>query len=153
MYQEMGWSEVSVVTTPKKTLPPHLISSSGDSELPPAYDQVREDKQIIISLTEGKAMAIDLDTGETMWTYECPGGWYNIPVALVEPSNWDAGRPYQLAYIGTGRWIYCLNAKTGDVIWSSQTSTAFSGTDYCTMATTWNTRLAAESQFVFTQKA
>lgn len=118
---------------------------------PPHYEQVIEDKPIIISCSEGKAMAIDIDTGETIWTYNCPGGWYNIPVAIVEPSNWEAGRPNQLVFIGSGKWVYCLNARTGVVIWSAKVSTAKLGYDFMTLATPWSSRLVAESHSAFSQ--
>ncbi|KAI9244330.1 quinon protein alcohol dehydrogenase-like superfamily [Helicostylum pulchrum] len=148
-----GYSEVSVATTPSKILYPSTVVPTVESSeiLPPHYDQVTEDKQIIISCSEGKAMAIDLESGETRWTYNCPGGWYNIPVTIIEPSNWEAGRPHQLVYVGSGKWVYCLNASSGHVIWSVQVSNATFSSDYMTLATPWSSRLAAESHSAFSQ--
>ncbi|KAI8049380.1 PQQ-like domain-containing protein [Thamnidium elegans] len=148
-----GYGEVSVISTPSKVLQPPPLQQEGEEEdrLPPNYDQVSQDLPIVISCSEGKVMAINIETGETSWTYNCPGGWYNIPVAIVEPSNWESGRPNQLVYIGAGKWVYCLNARTGNVIWSVQVSTARLGYDFMTLATPWSSRLAAESHSAFSQ--
>lgn len=97
-------------------------------------------------------MAIDLDNGETLWTYNCPGGRYKIPTALVEPPSAEEGRPEGLVYIGSGKWIYCLKARTGDVVWTSKISERMWGYGYMTMATPWSSRLAAEAYTAFSQQ-
>jgi outer membrane protein assembly factor BamB len=92
---------------------------------------------------------MDMETGEALWKYNCPGGWYNIPVAIVEPSSLEEGRPNQLVYVGAGKWVYCLKARTGDVIWSVKVSDSTFGLNYMTLATPWSSRLAAEAHTSF----
>lgn len=99
----------------------------------------------------GKIMGINIETGETLWTYNCPGGWYKIPAIIVEPPSFEDERPDQLIYAGCGKWVYCLKAATGEVLWSSKISNSRAGINYMTLATPWSSRLAAEAYTAFTQ--
>lgn len=96
-------------------------------------------------------MGIDSNTGETLWVYKCPGGGFNLPVSIVEPPSLEDGRPHQLVYVGAGRWVYCLQANTGDVVWSIKISNSRFGYSYMTLATPWSSRLAAEAYSAFSQ--
>jgi outer membrane protein assembly factor BamB len=120
--------------------------------MPPEYhDDGLKEKPIVFGSSRGKIMAIDSDTGEQIWRYNCPGGWYNIPVAIVEPPSFEEGRPEQFVYVGAGKWVYCLKAKTGDVVWTTRVSNAKFGLSYMTLATPWSSRLAAEAYSAFSQ--
>ncbi|KAI8362584.1 hypothetical protein BD560DRAFT_404238 [Blakeslea trispora] len=65
---------------------PKTNGSSQMEDLPPNYSETDsfQEKPIVIACSKGKAIAIDPDTGDTLWTYDCPGGTYNLPVALIE---------------------------------------------------------------------
>ncbi|KAI8975625.1 hypothetical protein BDF20DRAFT_914517 [Mycotypha africana] len=155
-----GTDEVSVITTPSRFLEPkkHPINVTEESatfeELPPDYHKVDDniaEKPIVLGSSRGKIMAMDSETGKTLWTYNCPGGWYNLPVAIVEPPSLEDGRPDQLIYVGAGRRVYCLKAKTGEVIWDVKVSGSIFGLNYMTLATPWCSRLAAEAHSAFSQ--
>jgi outer membrane protein assembly factor BamB len=105
----------------------------------------------VFGCTRGKIMAMNSDTGEMLWKYNCPGGWYNIPVAIVEPPSLEHGRPHQLIYVGSGKWVYCLRAGSGEVLWSVKISNSMFGLNYMTLATPWSSRLAAEAHTAFSQ--
>ncbi|KAI9468480.1 MAG: quinon protein alcohol dehydrogenase-like superfamily [Benjaminiella poitrasii] len=141
-----GMEEVSVVTTPSRFLNSPLDHNAIES--PPSYEQYPNQPggSIVISLSRGAVMAMDIETGETLWTYNCPGGGYNIPVAIVEPTSED-----QRVYVGAGKWVYCLRVTSGTVIWSSKVSHANFGCGYMTLATPWSSRLAAETHSAFSQ--
>lgn len=145
---------MSLVCTPSRTLQTSAYSQNyqKSQHLPPHYDEATtEDKQIVITCTQGEVMTMDAETGETLWKYDCPKGQSHIPTAIVEPSNWEAGRPSQLVYIGAGKMIYCLNSSTGNVIWTEKISNSLIGFNYMTLATSWSSRMAAETHSAFTQ--
>lgn len=96
-------------------------------------------------------MAFNIETGDTLWTYNCPGGRYKVPAILVEPPSLEDGRADQLVYVGSGKWVYCLKAATGEPRWSSKISNSKMGLDYMTLATPWSSRLAAEAYSAFSQ--
>ncbi|CEP16030.1 hypothetical protein [Parasitella parasitica] len=149
-----GVEEVSIVTTPSRFLSPqkHPNDASQDELPPPDYhDAGAHEKPVVIASSRGKVMGIDIDTGETLWTYKCPGGGFNIPVAIVEPPSLENGRPHQLVYVGSGKWVYCLKTNTGDVVWSVKVSNSRFGYGYMTLATPWSSRLAAEAYSSFSQ--
>ncbi|CEJ04299.1 hypothetical protein RMCBS344292_18264 [Rhizopus microsporus] len=144
-----GYSEVSVISTPSRFLSPREGFQSVD---PPGYNEPSNlGRPIILAASKGKIMAIDSNSGEEMWRYNCPGGWYNIPVAIIEPPSLEHGRPEQLVYVGAGKWVYCLQAQTGEVVWSCKVSGAMFGLNYMTLATPWSSRLAAEAYSAFSQ--
>lgn len=153
--------EVSLLTTPSRFLSPKkhpndiasTASHHGQDDLPPPdYDREEvQDKAVVIASSRGKVMGIDIDTGDTLWVYKCPGGGFNIPVSIVEPPSLEDGRPHQLVYVGSGKWVYCLKATTGDVVWSVKVSNAHWGYSYMTLATPWSSRLAAEAYSAFSQ--
>ncbi|KAG2229142.1 hypothetical protein INT48_008094 [Thamnidium elegans] len=148
-----GYLEVSIVTTPSGIVKPlQLLENEADElYLPPCYEMVAQDQQVIIACSKGGAMAIDLNTGNTLWQYNCSGGGYNIPVAIIEPPNQKLGRPTQLAYIGSGRCVYCLNARTGYLVWSVSLSWNLLGSGYMTLASPWSSKLGAETNTAFSQ--
>ncbi|KAK4512741.1 RNAPII degradation factor [Mucor velutinosus] len=156
-----GIEEVSILTTPSRFLSPKkhpndiatAASHHDQDELPPpGYDQEgTQDKAVVIACSRGKVMGIDIDTGDTLWVYKCPGGGFNIPVSIVEPPSLEDDRPHQLVYVGSGKWVYCLKANTGDVVWSAKVSNAHWGYSYMTLATPWSSRLAAEAYSAFSQ--
>ena len=144
--------EVAVITTPSKYLSPSKHPQVGETEVPPHYnEEVIPEEPIVLACSRGKAMGIDVNSGETLWTYDCPGGRYKIPTALVEPPSAEEGRPDGLVYIGAGKWIYCLKARTGEVVWKENICDRFWGYGYMTMATPWSSRLAAEAYTAFSQ--
>ncbi|RCI05685.1 hypothetical protein CU098_013285 [Rhizopus stolonifer] len=147
-----GAEEVSVITTPSRFLRPLEITNNPNA-LPPSYGEEREalGEPIVFGCSRGKVMAMNSRTGEKLWEYNCPGGWYNVPVALVEPPSLEAGRPYQLIYVGSGKWVYCLRATTGQVMWSVKVTNAIFTLNYIALATPWSSRLAAESHTAFSQ--
>ncbi|KAL7324763.1 hypothetical protein PS15p_209908 [Mucor circinelloides] len=153
-----GAEEVSILTTPSRFLSPEkhpndittTASHYGENDLPPNYHKERaQEKAVVIACSRGKAMGIDMKTGDTLWEYDCPSGGYSLPVAIVEPPSLEDGRPHQLVYIGCGKWVYCLKATTGDVVWSVKVSNSHWGYNYMTLATPWNPRLAAEAYSSF----
>lgn len=146
--------EVSILTTPSRFLSPNKQPDYGaHADAPPHYnEQVIPERPIVLSCTQGKALALDIDTGETLWNYNCPGGRYKIPTAIVEPPSAEEGRPEGLVYIGSGKWIYCLKARTGDVVWTSKICESIWGYGYMTMTTPWSSRLAAEAYTAFSQQ-
>lgn len=108
--------------------------------------------QLVISCSRGKVMAMDIETGHTVWTYNCPGVWFNIPVIIIEPApSSDKEDPSYVVYVGAGQWIFCLKALTGEVINSSRMSDSKPELNYMTLATPWSSRLAAESHSAFSQ--
>jgi outer membrane protein assembly factor BamB len=121
-------------------------------EAPPGYEGgSKVENSIVIGGSTGKVMAFNIETGETRWKYNCPGGWYKIPVVLVEPPSLEDGRPDQLIYVGCGKWVYCLKATDGDVLWATKVSNSNFGLNYMTLATPWSSRLAAEAYTAFSQ--
>lgn len=128
-----------------------LEDEADELYLLPRYETVTQDQQIIIACSKGGALAIDFNTGDTLWQYDCPGGGYNIPVAIIEPPNPKLGRPTQLAYVGSGRCVYCLNARTGYLVWSVSLSWNVLGSGYMTLASPWSSKLAAETNTAFSQ--
>ncbi|KAG1031971.1 hypothetical protein G6F43_013855 [Rhizopus delemar] len=102
-----GYEEVSVISTPSRILTP---KKEPVTDSPPEYSESHSlGKPIIFGCSRGKVMAMDADTGDELWRYNCPGGWYNIPVAIVEPPSWEDHQPDQLVYIGAGKWYEGLN--------------------------------------------
>ncbi|KAI7898102.1 uncharacterized protein BX663DRAFT_565027 [Cokeromyces recurvatus] len=145
-----GIDEVSIISTPNllspNLLPPYQKEETEESY--PDYDMLTNIKPIVFGCARGKVMAIDSETGETLWTYNCVGGWYNIPVIIVEPPlrNQDF-----LVYVGSGKNVYCLKASTGEVIWNVRVSNSNFGLNYMTLATPWSSKLAAETHSAFSQ--
>jgi outer membrane protein assembly factor BamB len=82
------------------------------------------EKSIVLGCSKGKVMAINSETGEGIWKYNCPGGRYNIPVVVVDPPNPSYRIREQLVYIDSGQYAYCLKTNTGEVVWSSEVSNA-----------------------------
>ncbi|KAI8375093.1 quinon protein alcohol dehydrogenase-like superfamily [Choanephora cucurbitarum] len=149
----MSTEEVSVVTTPSRFLQLKTNESNQTEDSPPKYSERNqlEEKPVVIGCSRGKVVAMDPYTGNTLWTYDCPGGGYNIPVALVEPPSLESHHPGQTVYIGAGKRVYCLSASTGEVFWISKVSNSDFGANYMTLATPWGSRLAAEGYTSFSQ--
>ncbi|KAI7884718.1 uncharacterized protein EV154DRAFT_522038 [Mucor mucedo] len=150
-----GYEEVSVVSTPSRVLKPRRnpeLSATSEHGSPPQYgESSAPEKPVVLACSQGKAMGIDISSGETLWTFNCPGGRYKIPVVVVEPPSMEEGRPHQLAYIGAAKWVYCLIAKTGKVVWSTKVATGIIGANFMSLATPWSSRLAAETHSAFSQ--
>ncbi|KAG0170472.1 hypothetical protein DFQ28_001731 [Apophysomyces sp. BC1034] len=147
----MGYEEVSLICPPSRVLAPQLRTDAPSEEELPAYEEENHEKPVVIGSSRGKVLAIDVETGEEVWKFNCPGGGYRLPTMLVEPPSAENGLPYQVVYVGCGRWIYCLRSLTGEVIWSQKISNAKFGLGYMTMATPWSSRLAAEAHTAFVQ--
>lgn len=113
--------------------------------------KVEKERQVVIACSKGKAIAMDFESGETIWTYDCPYGGYNIPVAIIETINQEFERPVQVVYIGSGRCVYCLSVQTGNLIWSVSLSWNILGSQYMTLASPWSSVLAAETNTAFSQ--
>jgi outer membrane protein assembly factor BamB len=78
------------------------------------------------SLTEQKAIALDADTGETLWEHRYgwpydPGGMYPGPRATP---SWHDGKLYLAAPDGL---IACLDASDGREIWSVNVNQEYGG--------------------------
>ncbi|CAO3615377.1 unnamed protein product [Cunninghamella echinulata] len=151
-----GYDEVSVLATPSRYLLPkiqpqvnHYDDEAGAAGAPPSYEEQQIEKQIVFGCSRGKVLALDSETGETAWKYDCPGGGYNIPTLLVEPSSHDTEHPFQVVYIGCGRWVYCLRALTGEVVWNAKVSNSMFGLGFMCLATPWSSRLTAEAHTSF----
>lgn len=84
-----------------------------------------------------------------LWLFKCPKGGYKIPTALVDPPT--EYQQQQNVYVGCGKMIYCLEARSGDLKWSTKISNAKMGQNYMTLATPWSSRLAAEAHTAFSQ--
>ncbi|KAI9311970.1 hypothetical protein BX666DRAFT_881786 [Dichotomocladium elegans] len=134
---------------------------------------------VVIACTNGKCMGIDAESGEgtvkrrreresrnvlrirngmtrysalffaELWLYNCPGGGFKIPTALVDTPR-DFDQPPNV-FVGCGTMLYCLEAHSGAVQWSTKISSSIFGTGYMTMATPWSSRLAAEAYTAFNQ--
>ncbi|KAI8387965.1 uncharacterized protein BYT42DRAFT_543351 [Radiomyces spectabilis] len=138
-----GIDEVSILCTPTRVLSPKAAAEEAPDAPPEYHEKEKPNSSVAIACARGKCMAIDMETGEELWRYDCPGGGFNLPVALVEPTT------SHLAYIGCGRWLYCLDAVTGELQWSTKLSDAILGYSYMTLATPWSSRLAAEAHTGF----
>lgn len=149
VYKGFGYQEVSVISTPSRILTP---KKEPVSDAPPNYSEsLGLGAPIIFGCSRGKVMAINPESGEELWRYNCPGGWYNIPVAIVDPPSLQDEEYTQCVYVGSGKWVYCLQSQTGQVVWSTKVSTSVFGLCYMTLATPWNSRLAAEAYTAFSQ--
>ncbi|KAI9268312.1 hypothetical protein BDA99DRAFT_505484 [Phascolomyces articulosus] len=151
-----GYDEVGVIATTSRVLPPRAQNEiRTDNDLPPAYEESSSSNQskpssVVISCTSGKCMAIDMATGAQIWLFPCPKGGYYIPVAILEPVSGNMSE--QKVYVACGKWIYCLQARTGILEWSKPVSNMvqFLGGPV-TLATAWSSRLSAESHTAFSQ--
>ncbi|CAO3617836.1 unnamed protein product [Cunninghamella blakesleeana] len=149
----VGYDEVSILSTPSRHLAPktqnQIDTLNENGEAPPSYEEDALDKQMIFGCSRGKLIAIDPETGDEAWRYDCPSGGYNLPAVLVEPPSQDSEWPFQVVYVGCGRWVYCLKALTGDVLWTQKVSNATFGLDFMCLATPWSSRLLAETHTNF----
>ncbi|KAF7727511.1 hypothetical protein EC973_007489 [Apophysomyces ossiformis] len=136
-----GAQEVSVVSTPSQV----LYQKAEDMVDIGAMAM----RAITIACTRGKCVAID-PNGNELWRFDCPGGGYRLPSVIIDAPNIAQQRP-QIVYVGSGQMVYCLVAETGKIIWQSKVSNALLGSGYITMATTWNSRIAAETFTAFNQ--
>lgn len=146
---------MSILVTPSKFLSP---SKQPETEGPPGYNQQSgyayadaANRPILLACSYGKARGMDAETGQELWTYDCPKGRFRIPTAIVEPPSAEEGREKGLVYIGCGSWIYCLKSRTGEPVWSRKISTTRLGNNFMTMTTPWSSRLAAEAYTSFNQ--
>jgi outer membrane protein assembly factor BamB len=139
------------LSTPSKFLPP--IKHPNEIDAPPSYDNDEEisNKPIIFACSRGKVMGIDSLSSDTLWTYNCPGGRFRIPTALIEPPSAENSLEEGLIYVGAGKHLYCLKSRTGEVIWKRQLANFIFGQGFMTMATHWSSRLAAEAYTAFSQ--
>ncbi|KAI8061595.1 quinon protein alcohol dehydrogenase-like superfamily [Gongronella butleri] len=146
----MGLDEVGVLCTISQfgaLDATHDALNGTGAELPPSYDRsTTNEKQVMFGCTRGKVMAIDPETGEEIWRYDCPNGGYNIPSLLVERQFQGATLwPFTVVFIGCGRWVYCLRASSGEVLWKNQVSNSTFGLSYMCLATFgWSSRMRAE---------
>lgn len=145
----MGIETAAVICTPSRVLTPKTPAITyPDRDAPPEYITTQE-RSVVISSSRGKVTAIDEENGETLWKYDCPGGGYNVPVAVVEPPSAENGLPHQVVYVGCGQWVYCLRALTGTLIWSHKITAAKISMGYIVIATPWSSRVAAETHTAF----
>ncbi|ORX43191.1 Quino protein alcohol dehydrogenase-like protein [Hesseltinella vesiculosa] len=142
----MGIEEVGVVCSISQQSPAiQDRTEGGDDQLPSYEGSTVEEKQVVFGCTRGKVVAIDADSGEELWRYNCPGGGYNIPSLLIEPTQQGSSRwPFQVLYAGCGKWIYCLRVSTGEVLWTNRISSSKFGLGMICMATPWTSRVRAE---------
>lgn len=140
-----GYEEVGVICTPSRALPPRRPAN----ELPGYTRKQAQDKPVVIACTRGKCLAVDAQTGHELWKFPCPKGGFRLPTALVEPASAEQGREEPLVYVGCGKWVYCLHARSGVLEWSVKISNATFGMGYMTLATPWSSRLSAEAHTAF----
>ncbi|KAI7885062.1 hypothetical protein K492DRAFT_191356 [Lichtheimia hyalospora FSU 10163] len=112
--------------------------TSMQDEQPPGYDEATQ-SSIVVACTNGKCLGINLHTGSTVWRFDCPGGGEEFPNALMDPLT---GR----VYVGCGKYVYCLQAKTGVIIWSRKISKSIIPGGYMVLATA-NHNAQANSSF------
>lgn len=60
--------------------------------------------------------------------FDCPGGGEEFPNALMDP-------PTGRVYIGCGKYVYCLQARTGVIIWQRKVSKSIIPGGYMVLAT------------------
>ncbi|KAI8990989.1 hypothetical protein BDF20DRAFT_903893 [Mycotypha africana] len=115
-----------------------IVDGSAD-EVSPDVNTSKEslETHLVFTGSRGIVLAMNSETGNIVWSYNCPGGYYKTPVIVVEPSNHLSKlHPYQVLYIGAGNWVYCLKARTGGVLWSVKVSSIKSGANYMALAST-----------------
>ncbi|ORX43192.1 hypothetical protein DM01DRAFT_1329790 [Hesseltinella vesiculosa] len=141
-----GIEETGVVCTMSGPLRPPPTPMADSSEDPPSYDGATAvEKPLTIGSTRGEIVAVDPETGDEMWRYNCPGGGYQITTVVVEPPRHGPNRwPFQVVYVGCNRWVYCLRASTGDLLWSNKICENMIGLGMMCMATPWSSRVSAE---------
>lgn len=142
---------MSLASTPSRSLLSRRYPICDDETLPKYQDHDFSKKAIAICSSRGKVMAINIETGEEVWRYNCPWSVGDMPLAVIDSPNFKIGRPEELVYVGAGKWIYCLKVYTGELLWTSRVSNAKFGTSYMTLATPWSSRLAAEVYSGFNQ--
>ncbi|KAI8980346.1 hypothetical protein BDB01DRAFT_797474 [Pilobolus umbonatus] len=144
------YETVSVISNPTRN-----ISHSTGGDLPPYSSNFSFDKPIVFASSYGKMMAIDGDTGEEIWRYNCPGAGYYLPVVIVEPPAPESNQSSLVVYVGIGKYIFCLVAHSGVLVWKQKMPVSivecFTGQNYMSLATPMNSRLAAETQTAFSQ--
>ncbi|KAI8333550.1 quinon protein alcohol dehydrogenase-like superfamily [Chlamydoabsidia padenii] len=142
-----GYDEVGVIASPSRYLAPQDTITPA---APPSYDDVSHtnEKQMIYGCSSGKVLAIDPATGEEAWRFNCPKGGFNIPSVLVEPPSQEVW-PFQVIYVGCGRWVYCLASVSGELQWAERITNSKFGLGFMCLATPWSSRLAAESHTSF----
>ncbi|ORX52315.1 Quino protein alcohol dehydrogenase-like protein [Hesseltinella vesiculosa] len=136
----MGYHEVGVVGNDHTPMAPADSASSSSmgvhNELPPSYVGQAQDPSLIFACSRGKVLALQTNTGQTAWRFNCPGGGYHMPAVLTEPRYHGTMQwPHDVVYVGCGQVVYCLQAHNGGVLWSSAISNAISGHGYMCMAT------------------
>ena len=96
------------------------ISTPRDNE-PTALDVYNTDSEYTLPPEEtnvGRIDAIDISTGETVWSWEQPASQYSPVMAT-------AGN---LLFTGGGdRYLKAFNAETGDILWRSRLASDASG--------------------------
>ncbi|KAJ8655148.1 hypothetical protein O0I10_009183 [Lichtheimia ornata] len=101
--------------------------ASMQDEQPPGYDEVTQ-SSVVVACTNGKCLGINLHNGSTIWRFDCPGGGEEFPNALMDP-------PTGRVYIGCGKYVYCLQARTGVIIWQRKVSKSIIPGGYMVLAT------------------
>lgn len=94
---------------------------------------------------------MDSLTGKRLWSTFMLGGGIRIPTTLIDPPSVEEGRARGLLYAGGGRVLYCLDVKSGYLLWKKEISNCSFGYGFMTMATPWSSRLAAETYTAFSQ--
>jgi outer membrane protein assembly factor BamB len=95
-------------------------------------DAVHPNLDLGETMTVERIHCLDIETGDPLWTheYECS---YTIgyPAGPRATPAYDAGRLYTLGAVGD---LYCFEANSGDVIWSSKFDR-----DFAAPLATWGT--------------
>ncbi|CAO3623723.1 unnamed protein product [Mucor hiemalis] len=154
--ESVSSAEVSIVVEPSKVLSLRYSSTlSNDMDVPPGYDDTvgSISGSNIVSSSNGKVVARDAKTGKKVWTYDCTGGTRTFTSVLIcEPSCDDSGKLRDTVFVGVGRSIHCLDAKTGELIWYSRVANGTLGYNFMTIATMWSSRLSGETNTAFSQQ-
>ncbi|KAI8061602.1 hypothetical protein BC940DRAFT_279635 [Gongronella butleri] len=145
MMKGMGYHEVGVVSTGIQSMQPTATDLVPNA--PPTYNQsTGNERQILFGFTQGKVMALDPETGATLWQFDCPSGGYKMPTVLVEPYEYGSAQwPFQVVFVGSGRMVYCLRASTGKLLWSTIVSNSYAEKGYMSLSTPYASRFSAFS--------
>ncbi len=60
--------------------------------------------------TNGHVLALDQETGDTVWEVSLPSTGYGVVSIIVENGQ---------LLCGAGGWVYALDPDTGQIIWSN----------------------------------
>ncbi|KAI8145064.1 hypothetical protein BJV82DRAFT_604756 [Fennellomyces sp. T-0311] len=131
-------SSSSQLRTPSYTETVTSIQS-GESEC----DGTKTNR-VVCATSWGRCYGFDFATGDQLWCFPCPKGRLGFPTILFD-GNGNVGELDWRIYVACNTMLYCLVARTGELLWSEKVSQSrWSFSSYITLATGWSSRLASE---------